>query len=339
MNRETPDSGDLSELDQAILHTLQLAPRASWTKVARVLSIDATTVARRWRQLHEAGTAWVTCHPALEPGTQFALVEIECEHGRLAEVTRAVCAEPWCITVDVASGARDLLVVAAARTYEELAGRVIEGFQSIAHIRAVRSHFALRRFTDGSRWRLSTLDSSQVGQVRRGAGDRLSGPWSELSDEDWAMALELGRDGRASVPRLAQVCGTNETWTRRRLEQLLGNGQITLRTEVARSASRFPVQAHFFADAAIGQLDHRVALLARHPEIRSVFSSVDAYTLGFAVWVNSLEHLLRFEKQITQALGLLIRDRILVLRSAKRVGRLLDVRGRSLTHVPADLRG
>ncbi|MFF6947033.1 Lrp/AsnC ligand binding domain-containing protein, partial [Streptomyces lavendulae] len=105
-----------------------------------------------------------------------------------------------------------------------------------------------------------------------------------------------------------------------------------------RSVSPSPVQALFFADAAIGQLDHRVALLARHPEIRSVFSAAGPYTLGFMVWVTSLEHLHRFEKQITQALGLRVRDRILVLRSAKRVGHILDARGRSLGHVPVDLR-
>ncbi|WP_345206214.1 Lrp/AsnC family transcriptional regulator [Streptomyces lavendulae] len=328
-------------MDRAILHTLQLSPRASWATVAAVLSVDATTVARRWRQLRESGAAWVTCHPPLEPGTLFAHMEIECEHGRLSEVSRAFCAEPWCVSVDLTTGARDLLVFAGARSYEQLAGRVSERVQEIPHIRAVRTHIGLRRYTDASRWRLGTLDSSQVGQVRRVTGERATGvgtPWSELSDEDWAIALELGRDGRASVSRLAEVSGTHETKVRRRLDRLLGSGQLTLRAEVARSASPSPVQALFFADAAIGQLDHRVALLARHPEIRSVFSAAGPYTLGFMVWVTSLEHLHRFEKQITQALGLRVRDRILVLRSAKRVGHILDTLGRPLAHVPVDLR-
>ncbi|MEU2835229.1 Lrp/AsnC family transcriptional regulator [Streptomyces lavendulae] len=335
------DSGDpaiLDEVDLAILHTLQLSPRASWARVARVVSIDSATAARRWRRLEAAGLAWVTCQPPAEPDTHFALVEIECEHGWLGEVTRAVCEDPCCFSVDVTSGSRDLMVLVGARSYDALTAYVINRFQKVPHIRATRTHVASPRFSDASRWRLSSLDSSQIGIARQGTGPRRAAPWKGLEDEDWAMGLELGRDGRAAVAHLARHCGTNESATRRRLDRLLANGQLTLRTEVARQATSTGVQALFFADSAVGQLEHRMALLARRPEIRAVFSYVNPYALAFTVWVRSLEHLLRFEKQVTQALSLSMRDRVLVLCSAKRVGRMLDPLGRSLEHVPADLR-
>lgn len=338
MSVDVPDSAIPDELDQAILHALQLSPRVGWARVAQVLSIDASTAARRWRRMERAGTAWVTCQPPREPDTHFALVEIACEHGRRAEVIRAVSAEACCFTVDVTSGSRDLMVLVGARTYEALTSYVIDRFESVPHIRSTRTHVAVRLFTDGSRWRLASLDSSQVGLFRRGRAVRPAAPWSALDDADWTMAMELGRDGRAPVAKLAEVCGSTESTARRRLERLLANGQLTLRTESARPVGRHRMEALFFADAAVGQLDHRVALLTRHSEIRAVFSSVDAYTLGFVVRVDSLQHLLRFEKQITAALGLTIRDRILLMRTVKRVGRMLDPLGRSLEHVPADLR-
>ncbi|MDJ0466884.1 Lrp/AsnC family transcriptional regulator [Streptomyces sp. H27-C3] len=333
------DSGISDEIDLRILHALQLAPRGSWSGVGRALSIGASTAARRWRRLEEEGIGWVTCHPPREPETRFGMIEIDCEYGKAEEVARELCADPCAYTIDLASGSTDLLVVVAARSYEALASYALGRFQKLRHVRAVRTYMAVRTFTNASRWRLGALDSSQQGLIRRTFPKGEPAPWTELSGADWEMALELGRDGRASITRLSEVTGMNESTTRRRLERLLGSGQLTLRTEVARSATATPVHAVFYADAPVGQLEYIAGLLMRRLEVRAAFSSVGPFNLGFVVWVSSLEHLQQFEKHITQGhYRLVIRDRMLILRSVKRVGRILDSRDRAVGHTPADLR-
>ncbi|MFD3944859.1 Lrp/AsnC family transcriptional regulator [Streptomyces sp. NPDC058579] len=339
MSRNILDSGTLDELDLEILHALQLAPRASWARVGQVLSIDGATAARRWRRLEELGIAWVTCHPPHEPATRTAMIEIVCKHGHVEDVTRELCADPRAYTVDVVTGDRDLLVIVAARSYEALAEYSLGRLQALRHVSRVRTHMTMRNFTDASRWRLRSLDSSQLGLIDRGTPGGKPPPWSELSGPDWELALELGRDGRAPISRLAEISGLNESTARRRLERLLGNGQLTLRAEVARSATGTPVHALLFADAPLGHLEQIGTLLMRRPEVRAAFSSVGPYTLGIVVWVNSLEHLQKFEKQITQgSYQLAVRDRMVVTRSMKRVGRVLDHRDRAVSCVPMDLR-
>lgn len=58
-----PPLAGLDALDQALVHALQIAPRAGWSVIAPVLGVDAATLRRRWQRLQDAGAAWVTCHP------------------------------------------------------------------------------------------------------------------------------------------------------------------------------------------------------------------------------------------------------------------------------------
>ncbi|MET7782244.1 AsnC family protein [Streptomyces mirabilis] len=54
----------VDETDLALVHALQIAPRAPWTAVGQALGIDPMTAARRWARLTGTGCAWVTCYPA-----------------------------------------------------------------------------------------------------------------------------------------------------------------------------------------------------------------------------------------------------------------------------------
>ncbi|MFG2859232.1 AsnC family transcriptional regulator [Streptomyces sioyaensis] len=41
------DSFNLDEADLALIHVLQIPPRATWTEIGKVLDINPVTVARR----------------------------------------------------------------------------------------------------------------------------------------------------------------------------------------------------------------------------------------------------------------------------------------------------
>ncbi len=52
------------DLTVALLAALQIHPRGSWTEIAPVLGVDASTLSRRWQHLQDEGLAWVTCQPS-----------------------------------------------------------------------------------------------------------------------------------------------------------------------------------------------------------------------------------------------------------------------------------
>ncbi|MFI9029549.1 AsnC family protein [Streptomyces sp. NPDC053560] len=61
------DATPLSEDDLALIHALQLRPRASWTELGRALGVDPVTVARRLNRHGQRGMAW----GGLSPGPRM----------------------------------------------------------------------------------------------------------------------------------------------------------------------------------------------------------------------------------------------------------------------------
>jgi hypothetical protein len=56
-------SAELDELDLLLVTALQSTPRADWQRLGQLLGTSASTAARRWARLTQAGLAWQSCHP------------------------------------------------------------------------------------------------------------------------------------------------------------------------------------------------------------------------------------------------------------------------------------
>jgi DNA-binding Lrp family transcriptional regulator len=76
------------------------------------------------------------------------------------------------------------------------------------------------------------------------------------------MLTLLSTDGRMSVRRLAQGVGTSVTTAGRRMRQLVGT-RISLRCDVARPLSGWPLAAVYFASAPAEKLREISQALAR----------------------------------------------------------------------------
>jgi hypothetical protein len=78
-------SAELDELDLLLVTALQATPRADWQRLGQLLGTSASTVARRWARLTQAGLAWQSCHPLRLPGISpfAALIEIDTTVGKL----------------------------------------------------------------------------------------------------------------------------------------------------------------------------------------------------------------------------------------------------------------
>ncbi|MBO1332102.1 Lrp/AsnC family transcriptional regulator [Streptomyces sp. VRA16 Mangrove soil] len=332
----------LDDLDQALVHALQIAPRAGWARIGAAIGVDPVTAARRWTRLTRAGAAWIGCHPgppAAESGQGcLAFVEVDCANGRLTEVARALAAEPHVITVEHVSGGRDLLLTVLAPHLAALTRWVTHRLGALDGIVTTRTHLASTVYTEGSRWRLRALSSEQIARLAD-AAPRVEAAAFPLTELDHALFAELSVDGRASHRLLAERCGTSPDTVRRRVNRLLSSGMAQMRCEVARPLSEWPVSLILWGRAAPDALRSVAEQVTGAREVRLCAGVIGRHNLKVIAWVRSLDDAQRFEVRLAERVpALTVVDRAVALWPMKLNGHLLDERGYRTGAVPIDIR-
>lgn len=332
------ESATLEESDLAIVHALQIDPRASWVRIGKALDVDPVTAARRFARLRASGSAWLACHPAGE--IELALTEIHCRDGQTARVAAELARDPQAATIERTLGGRGLIVTVATRSPEGLTRYLMDRLDTVAGVRDIRSHLCATAYTDASRWRLNVLDRAQL--ARLGEGQKSATPplpaTVDLTEADRRIARALEADARMPVAELARATGLSEASARRRTERLLASRRLVLRCELSCQSTPTPVQVWLFGDVPAPHLEAAAAQLSRRAETRVVFSLTGTHRLAVAVWVRSLGHLQEFEAQVERAVpGLNFRERSVVGYPLKRLGWLFDDVGRPIGHVPLGL--
>ncbi|WP_053202202.1 Lrp/AsnC family transcriptional regulator [Jiangella muralis] len=333
----------LDDDDLALLHAVQLAPRAPWQRLGPVLGADPVTVARRWARLSGSGAAWFALHPALD-GLTFAFVEVSCG-GSQADVVAALVRDPRVVTLEHVTGDRDLLLTVLVPELPDLAEFLLTGLPAVPGVRAVRTTVGIRSFLSGSRWRLRALSPSQQvrlaalggsGAVGDGAGGGGGGP-ARGSAEYRALLRLLSADARLGATEVASRLGVSRVTARRRLAAAF-SGDLVVRCDVAQPLTGWPVTAMLWAQVPPGHVDDVARRLAGLPEARAAESVTGgAANLLLGVWLRSLADLQRLEAALAERVPeLRVLDRSIALRTAKRMGHLLDASGRAVGHVPVD---
>ncbi|WP_443060106.1 Lrp/AsnC family transcriptional regulator [Streptomyces sp. NBC_00444] len=342
--RNTPPGGaqdraatTLDELDRSVVHALQIHPRASWTLVGEVLGINPVTAARRWRRLEEAGLAWVTAYPRLSNSriVVSGVVEVDSEPGAAEDVAQVLAAESAVANIKLMAGGRDLVASVQARDLNELAHLTTLLFHGTPGVRATRTHVSTGVPTEGSRWRLRSLDAAQCARIEAA----LPVPSAMAETASWdtldAHLMELlSTDGRMSLRSLAAATDAGLTTVRRRLQSLLAS-RVSLRCDLARPLSGWPLSAVYFASVPGQYLEETTRVLAGVREVRSCGITAGPNNLVIDVWLRTLADVHVFEAHLSRRLPrLTIGDRSVVLRTVKHMGRLLDRDGRSVGVVP-----
>ncbi|MCX4403223.1 MULTISPECIES: Lrp/AsnC family transcriptional regulator [unclassified Streptomyces] len=332
----------LDELDRAVVHALQIRPRASWTLIGDVLGVDPVTAARRWQRLTEAGLAWVTAYPRLSDSriVVSAIVEVDTEPGASEQVARALAADAAVVNVKLMAGGRDLVAAVQVRDLNELARLNTLLFQGTPGVRTTRTHVSTGVSTEGSRWRLRSLDAAQCARIE--AATTLDTPTVGAGETEWdaldARLVELlSTDGRMSLSRLATAADAGVTTVRRRLRSLLLSG-VSLRCDLARPLSGWPLSAVYFASVPGRYLEETSRVLAGVREVRSCAITAGPNNLVIDVWLRELADVHSFEAHLSRQLPrLTIGDRSVVLRTVKHMGRLLGEDGHCVGVVPLRL--
>ncbi|MGH1554142.1 Lrp/AsnC family transcriptional regulator [Streptomyces sp. L7] len=327
-----------SELDLALLDALQTSPRAPWSRIGRALGVDATTAARHWERLRGSGLAWITAHDAAKTAT-VAYVEVRCRPGYLASVSGAAARLPWVFNVDETAGDFDLFLGVVAADLPALGRSVHESIGRLDEVRGLRTRLAITQYGEGSDWRIRALEPADRATLSAPRAPTQAVFTTDMHDrpapEDQALLSALGDDGRLGYTELAARTGMSEHTARRRLQRMLREGEITLRCDLARPLAGLPTAMIYRASVPHSRREATGNDLARVKQVRTCVSVSGPHNLLVMVWLHGLAAVDPFEALLADRFPELeVRDRTVVLHSAKRMDRLLDLQGRSAGRVP-----
>ncbi|MFJ1791823.1 Lrp/AsnC family transcriptional regulator [Kitasatospora griseola] len=327
-----------TEQDLALVDALQSAPRAPWSAVGRALGIDATTAARRWERLTAGGLAWVTAYDSARNGA-VGFVEVSSEPGAHQAVSAQACALPWVFSVDETSGEFDLLLSVGALRPADLGRAVHRAVGGLSGVRAMRMQMGVTLFGEGGDWRIRAMEpAGRAGLGTPGVPSRTpyavrTGTRGSAPDE--AILTALSGDGRLGYAALAATTGLSEHVARRGVQRMLRDGDLRLRCDFAHPLAGLRTTAVYRMASPHRLLAQVGQGLTRLSQVRLCASVTGPHNLLVQVLLHSLSDIDQFEAQLAASFPALeIKDRTIVLHTAKRMGWLLDDHGRAVGRVP-----
>jgi DNA-binding Lrp family transcriptional regulator len=326
----------LAEEDLAIVHALQVAPRASWQRIASVVDRDPGTVSRRWARLQEERLAWLTIWPAagsLAPWFDAALVRLRCRAGRAREVALAAGELPWVATVDLTAGTCDVALLLVARGLHALQERIDE-VAGIDGVREHRSSALAAVHADDTRWQLRVLSQRQCQQLRQSGKPLPEAPRPPAAEAVEALLAELSDDVRRPLQQVAERLGLSEATARRTLDRAVASGVLHLGCDLNAAAAGLGRMVLLDVETAHRRTD--IVRIARHPAVHRCYEAVDPGAVHVAVRLRSLTDLAAIEAELSDGIaGWRVVERLTVTGSVKRNGHLLGPDGRMLRRATA----
>ncbi|MGW7022222.1 Lrp/AsnC family transcriptional regulator [Streptomyces decoyicus] len=288
----------IDEIDLDLIAALQIAPRASFDVLARVLDSSARTVARRYARLVDEGAMRVICEiewSLLAEGLP-ATVWIGTDPGRAPEVARALAARADTPFVSLASGAADVFCMLHGPTRADTTRALTTELPAVPGIRTLRTEWMLRRLTSTSAWRLPRLASDQIaalaGQntVQRAAHPRDT-PLTGL-ERDTVAALR--HDARMPFSALARTLDITESRARRTVAALLESGLLRPRVEIDPRDIGYAVEVVLSIGCRPGAVQRLAVSLADHPATRFLALTAAASVFTYGGVFRDEEHLADF---------------------------------------------
>lgn len=324
-------SVDPDEFDRALVDALQARPRAPWSELGRVLRADPSTVARRWARLESAGVAWLSAYAAPEL-TWVAHVDVDCEAGAVDEVAARLCQEECVFSVERVAGGCDLrasITALDAGSLHDLVNRRV----AVDGVRAARTRLALSTFREGGEWTMRALEPEQR-RALANPDPRQTGPWTDLH-RDARIVHELDAEPRISFADLAERLGVSEATARRRCVRLESDGHIVIRCDTAPVVTGEHTVATFCMSAPSRRLSEIGRNLSALAHVRLCVAVSGEGNLMVISWLPDVADVVDFETEVgSEFPDLQVLERDVTLRAHKRMGKILDERGRNVGQVP-----
>ncbi|MFC9394172.1 Lrp/AsnC family transcriptional regulator [Streptomyces sp. NPDC057027] len=335
----------LGEVDLALIHALQIAPRASWTQLAGVLDVSPDTLARRWETLTTGGYAWSSLLAARRgtEATLYAWVELECFAGAAEATATEVAGDPYTLGVHQVTGDADLVLLVNCPDLYALDGYLAGRVRRLPGVLRARTQVVTQLHNRPYRSRIEQLTPAQAqhlgeitGADRRGRSPARAYP--PVTELDQRIVAELAGDARRSAAELARRCGTSESTVRRRLDALGAAGAVHHHCLPAPRFSGRPVWALVTACVPPLEVAESVASLTRLRQTRVVTSVTGPNNLALAMWLRTVEELHDVTAALVRASpALRITGTAVALRTHKIGAQVLGPDGRRTHHIRPDI--
>ncbi|MHB1473632.1 MAG: Lrp/AsnC family transcriptional regulator [Dermatophilaceae bacterium] len=229
----------------------------------------------------------------------------------------------------------------AAADLRALSRYMLERIEMIPGITDTRTRISTHLYRDGSHWRLGAppREGSSVLPAHPHSPDSTRpSVLPHLQAVDRKILVQLGLDGRSSYATLAANAEVSEATARRRVARLLDGGAVLLRAEVAAYPAGWPVPVILSVDAPTSSLVETARVIARLRQVRLCATLAGTPPILVSAWLRDVEAIHSFESTLVKAVpNITVVDRLITLRTVKRMGRLLDEDGRAIAVVPMDI--
>ncbi|MGT2462873.1 Lrp/AsnC family transcriptional regulator [Sinomonas atrocyanea] len=287
---------EMDVIDLRLVRALQLAPRASFARIADAIGVHERTAARRYRRLRREGVVCVigAVNPAVL-GHHYWQVRIRCRPDVSESLAAGLAAREDVAWVGVAAAGSEVSASVRSLSPQQRELLLTRLLPRSAHVLAIEVSVVLHVFTaQGSRgWSmlenvLTPPESANLIEAET------SGPESRtvhLEPPDVAMAAVVAADGRASIARLAEAAGLSQGRTTRRLDELLRTRALVIDVDLNHGALGFPVGAQFYLAVTPACLQQVGRDLAEFPEAGFVAAMSGRDNLIASVACRDLAHL------------------------------------------------
>jgi len=266
-----PNAADHDELDLRIAVALQANGRATWGLIAKVLDVPVRTVTRRGQRLLETGAVRVSTYldTTIVGETRPLVIQIGTAPGKAMDVARVVAARPDASSVSVIESGSDVICQLMPRTREDSARLVLEELPAIEGLTTIRVGSVLKFFRSGYDWTVLPMTAEVLSQLRERPVGRPEGTARVvLSEEEEALVAVLAEDGRVSAIEIAERIGVSAPTAKRRLDALLDQGVLHVRTEVSPVLHGLRVEALTWIQVRPDRIEQVGSALGRHPAVR-----------------------------------------------------------------------
>ncbi|MFI5709363.1 Lrp/AsnC family transcriptional regulator [Kribbella sp. NPDC051620] len=327
----------LEEADLALIHALQIWPRAGWSALATILDSSASALANRWTRLRQSRLAWVYAYPlgGVAPGSsQLAIIELDCTPAAVDEVAERLENLPYVRGLEYAARGRHLMLIISAPSFTRMSELIIDELARTPGVASIRSHLGTQMHVEGRQWRLDSLDPGQRAAIQAAA--RLTqhhhrgGPPVDIESSTYApLVMALGKDGRATATEIADRIGRPASTVRRQLTRLFKAGALAMRCEVSQLHTRWPVSVSWWCRVPTALLPSIADKMRAEPRVRMCMSLTGPANFVVFAWTSDLTDLMKLQGTLEDLLpaGGVI-DTSVTLRTRKRAGWLLSADGR-----------
>ncbi|MFV0126151.1 Lrp/AsnC family transcriptional regulator [Streptomyces sp. HMX112] len=263
----------MDEVDQSIIRELQRDGRAPFSHIAQAVGVSEHTVARRYRSLLTLGLRVVAQPVPQRLGLTRWLLRLHTTPDASVKIADALARRPDTSWVSIASGGTELYCAVNTRSAHERDALLLHKLPHTPRVVSVSAHCLLHTFrgTTDAWYATSPMTGEDADEGRSQQTALASSPPPgaplTLDATDEQLLAHLAKDGRATLPELAQATGRSPASVTRRLDRLRSADALRFFVDFAPEHLGFHMLVRLWVRVAPGALGTTGAALAAHPEI------------------------------------------------------------------------